>query len=47
MDLIPILAQDEGDVLREALRCFLGVHRPDVMDEFVRKDVGWGLGGRD
>ena len=39
--------QDEGDVLREALRRFLEVHRPDIMDEFVRKDVEWGLSGRD
>ena len=22
-------------------------HRPDMMDEFVRKDVEWGLSGRD
>lgn len=35
--------QDEGDVIRETLRRFLEVHRPDIMDEFVRKDVDWGL----
>jgi Arc/MetJ-type ribon-helix-helix transcriptional regulator len=39
--------QDEGDVIREALRRFLEVHKADIMDEFVRKDVEWGLGGRD
>jgi hypothetical protein len=39
--------QDEGDVLREALRRFLEVHRPEIMDEFVRKDVEWGLRGPD
>jgi hypothetical protein len=39
--------QDVGDVLREALRRFLEVHRPHIMDEFVRKDVEWGRRGRD
>lgn len=39
--------QDEGDVIREALRRFLAVHRPDIIDDFVRKDVEWGLRGRD
>jgi hypothetical protein len=32
---------------RDAWRRFLEVHRPDIMDEFVRKDVEWGLRGRD
>jgi len=38
---------DEGEVLREALRRFIEVHRPELMDEYVRKDVEWGLRGND
>lgn len=38
---------DEGEVLREALRRFIEVRRPELMEEFVRKDVEWGLRGND
>ena len=38
---------DEGDLLREALRRFLEVHRPVVMEKFIREDVTWGLRGVD
>lgn len=38
---------DEGDLLREALRRFLEVHRPVLMEKFIREDVTWGLRGVD
>lgn len=30
-------------VLREAISRFLAGHRPELMEEFVREDVEWGL----
>ncbi len=33
-------------VVREAIRRFMGAHRPDLMERFVREDVEWGLRGR-
>lgn len=38
---------DEGELLREALCRFLETHRPELMEHFMRKDVEWGLHGRD
>jgi metal-responsive CopG/Arc/MetJ family transcriptional regulator len=37
---------DEGEVLREALRRYVDAHRPDLMEQFIRTDVEWGLRGR-
>jgi len=33
-------------VLEEALRRFLQAHRPELMEQFIREDVEWGLRGR-
>jgi Arc/MetJ-type ribon-helix-helix transcriptional regulator len=33
-------------VLQEAIRRFLEAHRPEVMEQFIREDVEWGLRGR-
>ena len=38
---------DEGELLREALRRFLETHRPDLIEQFIREDVKWGLHGED
>ena len=37
--------RDENDVVCEALRRFLESHRPELMEQFVREDVEWGLQG--
>ena len=37
----------EEEVLREALRRFLETHRPDLMEQFIRSDVEWGLEGKE
>jgi Arc/MetJ-type ribon-helix-helix transcriptional regulator len=39
--------RDENDVLFEALRRFLDVHRPELLERFVREDVEWGLHGKE
>jgi Arc/MetJ-type ribon-helix-helix transcriptional regulator len=39
--------RDENDVVSEALRRFLDTHRPDVLEQYIREDVEWGLHGRD
>jgi Arc/MetJ-type ribon-helix-helix transcriptional regulator len=39
--------RDETELLVEALRRFLDVHRPDLMERFLRDDVAWGLHGTD
>jgi Arc/MetJ-type ribon-helix-helix transcriptional regulator len=39
--------RDESDLLFEALRRFLDVHRPELMEHFIREDVEWGLRGED
>jgi len=33
-------------VLLEALRRFLEVHQPELMERFIREDIEWGLRGR-
>ena len=33
------------DVMRDALRRFLESHRAELMEEFIRQDVEWGLTG--
>ena len=37
--------KDANQVAVEALRRFLESHRPDLMEEQLRKDVDWGLHG--
>lgn len=39
--------RDEKEVFSEAIRRFLESHRPDLMDEFIREDIDWGLHGQD
>jgi Arc/MetJ-type ribon-helix-helix transcriptional regulator len=33
------------DVIEQALRRFLESHRPELMEQFIREDVAWGLHG--
>jgi Arc/MetJ-type ribon-helix-helix transcriptional regulator len=35
------------DVVLDALRRFLSSHREELMEEFLRQDVEWGLHGQD
>jgi Arc/MetJ-type ribon-helix-helix transcriptional regulator len=39
--------KDEDDLIVEALRRFLDVHRPNLMEQFMREDIEWGLRGED
>jgi Arc/MetJ-type ribon-helix-helix transcriptional regulator len=34
------------DVIDHALRRFLELHRPELMEKFIRDDVKWGLHGK-
>jgi Arc/MetJ-type ribon-helix-helix transcriptional regulator len=33
-------------VVQEALRRFLQTHQPELMEQFIRRDIEWGLSGR-
>lgn len=33
-------------VVAEAIRRFLEAHRPELMEQFIREDIEWGLRGR-
>lgn len=35
------------ELLQDALRRFLESHREDLMEEFIRQDVEWGLSGEE
>ncbi len=39
--------RDENEVFGEAIRRFLDSHQPEIMEEFIRNDVEWGLHGDD
>jgi Arc/MetJ-type ribon-helix-helix transcriptional regulator len=39
--------RNEEEVVSEAIRRFLESHQPELMDEFIREDVEWGLHGRE
>lgn len=39
--------QDLDDVVRDALRRFVDSHRQELMEQFVREDIEWGLRGVD
>ena len=39
--------RDEKEVFAEAIRRFLESHQPDLMEQFVRDDVEWGLHGKE
>jgi len=36
---------NEEELLREALRRYLEAHRPNLMEQFIRQDIEWGLTG--
>ena len=38
---------NEKDVVTEALRRFLETHKPELMENFIKEDVAWGLHGKD
>ncbi|MBK5967910.1 MULTISPECIES: CopG family transcriptional regulator [Thiorhodovibrio] len=40
-------AKDFNDLLAEALRRFLESHEASLTESSIRKDVAWGLHGRD
>mgnify|MGYP001566732851 CR=1 FL=1 len=39
--------RNEDDIILEALRRFLDTHRVELMEKFIRKDVEWGLYGKE
>ena len=39
--------RDEQEIISEALRRFLESHQPELMEQFIRDDVEWGLHGED
>jgi len=39
--------RNEKEVFSEAIRRFLESHQPELMDNFIRDDVEWGLHGED
>ncbi len=39
--------RNEQEVFSEAIRRFLESHQPELMDQFIRDDVEWGLHGED
>ncbi len=39
--------RDEQEVILEALRRFLEIRRPELIERFIREDVEWGLYGED
>lgn len=39
--------RDLDEMILDALRRFVDSHRDELMEEFVREDVEWGLHGRD
>lgn len=38
---------DTSGLIVDALRRFLETHRPDLMEDYVWKDVEWGLRGEE
>jgi Arc/MetJ-type ribon-helix-helix transcriptional regulator len=37
--------RSRDQVFKEAIRRFLEVHRPELMERFIQEDVEWGLRG--
>lgn len=37
--------RDEQEIFLEAIRRYLDAHRPELMEQFIREDVEWGLHG--
>ncbi len=39
--------RDEKDLILDALRRYVDTHKSELMEDFVRKDVEWGLHGKE
>lgn len=39
--------RDENDLIAEAVRRYLEARHPEIMEQFIKEDVKWGLYGRD
>ncbi len=39
--------RNEKEIFSEAIRRFLESHQPELMDQFIRDDVEWGLHGEE
>lgn len=39
--------KNEDDIILEALRRFLDTHKIELMEQYIREDVEWGLHGKD
>jgi hypothetical protein len=39
--------RNEKEVFSEAIRRFIESHQPELMDQFIREDIEWGLHGED
>ncbi len=37
--------RDEQEIFLEALRRYLDAHRSELMEQYIREDVEWGLHG--
>ncbi len=37
--------RDEQEIFLEALCRYLDAHRPELMEQYIREDVEWGLHG--
>jgi len=38
--------RSRDELFQEAIRRLLASHRPELMEQFIREDVEWGLRGR-
>lgn len=38
---------NEQEVITEALRRFIETHKPELMDQFIKEDIEWGLHGHE
>lgn len=39
--------QDIDELIADALRRFLETHRPEIMEQYILRDVEWGLHGQE
>ncbi|MBI3353522.1 MAG: CopG family transcriptional regulator [Nitrospirae bacterium] len=39
--------KNEDDIVLEALRRFLDIHKVELMEKFIREDVQWRLHGKE
>lgn len=38
---------NEQELITEAVRRFIESHQPELMDQFIREDIEWGLHGQE